>query len=115
MASVSSTFADTRNSIAMAAMLESSALATAPPDFVRVLETQGLVYIEKHVRAEVVIPQLLSVVWPIFVILLLSTGYAAALIWLLVCAFTNLIYKQIYKPCFWFEGGLEVKLLLEIS
>lgn len=84
---------DTQNTIAMTAMIESSSLAAMPLDFVRVLETQGLVYIEKRVRAAVVIPQLLAVVWPIFLTLLISAGYAAALIWLLVrtlclCVFT---------------------------
>lgn len=71
------------NAIALPALIESSALAAAPQDFVRVMESPGVVHIERRIMRSILI-DLIGTIWPMMIGVLISAGFAGIIIWLLV-------------------------------
>lgn len=81
--------------IALPVKFESEALAAAPPDFVRVLEAPGAVHVERRVGQDLIFG-LFDTIWPMIITVMLSSGFAAVLIWLLVSIFFCLHTLEIY-------------------
>ena len=86
--------------IALPAKFESDALVAAPLDFVRVLEAPGAVHVERRVGQELIVG-MFNAIWPMIITVLLSSGFAAVIIWLLVSIYTFSSKSSLLSCHYW--------------
>lgn len=76
--------AEPPNTFAMPVMFATEAAAGNIKEFVRLFESPGIVQLQQK-KMNNMVPHILGVLWPTLLLLLVSAGYAAVFIWLLVC------------------------------